>query len=102
MKLECLQDFLNILDQDKKFGVVSNGKVIFPPYAADGEEYYYLHFDTSPYTSMYFTLENHRNGRYRVIETSSTKPYNGGLIRKYLIIETNDRGDNKCKVRKGQ
>lgn len=43
-----------------------------------------------------------RNGRYRVIETSSTKPYNGGLIRKYLIIETNDRGDNKCKVCKGQ
>lgn len=42
-----------------------------------------------------------RNWRYRVIETSSTKPYNGGLIRKYLIIETNDRGDNKCKVCEG-
>lgn len=43
-----------------------------------------------------------RKGRYRVVETSSTKPYNGGLIRKYLIIMTNDRGDNKCKVCKGQ
>lgn len=64
MKLEDLQDFLNICDLDKKFGVVSNGKVIFPPFAADGEEYYYLHLDTSPQQrfEMYFTLENH-NGQ---------------------------------------
>lgn len=73
MKAKYLQDLAAILDQDEMFGIVSNGKVIMQPSVADGEKYYYIHFDVSPQKlleKMYITLENY-NGQEACKENSN-------------------------------